>query len=360
MPDLRIDSEGVTLPAPAGATIDFLFAHLAAGRAERARTLLERSVGESSGDGQRAARILYDALTALPVEERMAAFAVPAAFLDDPESDPLSRFRFIAGRADFFVILPPARQRLHLPHVSTTVTRDGSVLAIESRRGSVVLTGGDGTSVALFVHADEPPMLNGDPDIVETFATLGVQPESDAVACRPLFEDALSLLWMAWPEAHAAIRRHVRGVLVLSRCSDHRRSHSAPEVHGAVLTTPDDAMRIAEAFVHEGAHCRLNAFLEFDPILDDDGECRHPSPWRRELRPLIGILRGVHAFVNVCEFYRRLQNVPELAEIAASIVDHQREQIRTGWAEFSAHAHPTPIGVPLVDELRQEVGRLCH
>ncbi|WP_433207243.1 aKG-HExxH-type peptide beta-hydroxylase [Dactylosporangium sp. CS-047395] len=71
-----------------------------------------------------------------------------------------------------------------------------------------------------------------------------------------------------------------------------------------VLTPPDGASGFAATLVHELRHGALNALLDLVPLIAADSSRRYYSPWRRDPRPLHGILHGVYAFLGVLEYWR--------------------------------------------------------
>ena len=72
------------------------------------------------------------------------------------------------------------------------------------------------------------------------------------------------------------------------------------------LTLHPNTLTLAEAWVHEAQHGRLNRLLLLDPALKNGRSTWTPSPVRPDLRPLIGVLLAVHAFVPVAAMHRRL------------------------------------------------------
>jgi HEXXH motif-containing protein len=63
----------------------------------------------------------------------------------------------------------------------------------------------------------------------------------------------------------------------------------------------EDPLRIAEALVHEHAHTRLRALLWERPMHGPDG-LRYEAPWRRDPRPISGLVQGIGAFALVTAF----------------------------------------------------------
>lgn len=75
------------------------------------------------------------------------------------------------------------------------------------------------------------------------------------------------------------------------------------------LTLHPSTLTLAEAWVHEAQHGRLNRLLLLDPALRNGRSTWAPSPVRPDLRPLIGVLLAVHAFVPVAALHRRLREL---------------------------------------------------
>lgn len=72
----------------------------------------------------------------------------------------------------------------------------------------------------------------------------------------------------------------------------------------------------------------------------------------------MGILNGVHAFLNVCHFYRRIHAIGEEAVLADEIFSNQKEKVIEGFNLLSVHASPTELGAIFLAELEKEVEAL--
>src|SRR5690606_33057915 len=119
-------------------------------------------------------------------------------------------------------------------------------------------------------------------------------------------EEGLYLLRDVWPEAHDASQRLLRSVVVLEHSSDLVLSFTDGRWLGVLFASCREAFQVAGSIVHETAHARLAPLLSLGPLLLGDDASTHRSPWRSDPRSLHGLLNGVHAFTNVCTFYRRL------------------------------------------------------
>jgi HEXXH motif-containing protein len=126
-----------------------------------------------------------------------------------------------------------------------------------------------------------------------------------------------------------------------------------------LIASANNAIQIADAFCHEGSHARLALYLMLDPLLNNDPSSLYPSPWRKDERPLSGILNGVHAFVNVCEFYRRLaKHDNESSNYAKHMFLEQRSKILVASDLLFSVAKPTPMGRLFLTDLQAAVSRL--
>ncbi|OHV40928.1 HEXXH motif domain-containing protein [Parafrankia soli] len=94
-------------------------------------------------------------------------------------------------------------------------------------------------------------------------------------------------------------------------------SASSGEAFGAVaLTLPRDGLSFAAALVHEFQHTKLSALLDLVALLEPADERLFYAPWRRDPRPLPGLLQGAYAYLGLTGFWdhRRLaENGDEFA-----------------------------------------------
>ena len=66
---------------------------------------------------------------------------------------------------------------------------------------------------------------------------------------------------------------------------------------------PSSIPALAANLLHENAHKRFMALTRISPFLKNDVIERVSSPWRRDPRPVRGVLYGLHAFTIVAKFY---------------------------------------------------------
>lgn len=68
-----------------------------------------------------------------------------------------------------------------------------------------------------------------------------------------------------------------------------------------------DALELAEAIIHESSHNYLNQVMSTTDLLTGkEGPKLFYSPWRKDPRPLTGLLHAIFVFTEVCTFYRLL------------------------------------------------------
>jgi hypothetical protein len=96
----------------------------------------------------------------------------------------------------------------------------------------------------------------------------------------------------------------VRSIHLLQAPKDHDVSHSSPQLPFSVFvsipepTERDASLRVAESLIHESMHLQLSLIDAIEPLVnrpDADGY----SPWKREFRPVEGLLHGLYVFAVI-------------------------------------------------------------
>ncbi|MGQ0716761.1 MAG: HEXXH motif domain-containing protein [Pseudonocardiales bacterium] len=188
-----------------------------------------------------------------------------------------------------------------------------------------------------------------DPDTVERWR------------CRLV--EAWTVLAARHPERLSAIGASVTCLVPLA--SRTRHSHvSATSRHapGAVaLTEPACGVGLAATLIHEAQHFKLNALHDLVPLYRPDAIGSFYSPWRRDPRPLAGLLHGIYAFVGIAEFLRRERECEyaRLRDAQAELeLARYSEQLRLGYQQMAAAQGLTELGVTLVARLGVAIERL--
>lgn len=175
-----------------------------------------------------------------------------------------------------------------------------------------------------------------------------------------VFAEGAALLSQVWPEAAASCQRALGSAVILPHRGDgHYHSYTTIRFFGTLIATALNRVQVADVMAHEVAHTRMMPLFEFDPLIEDDEAPIHPSPWRKDPRPLKGLLNGVQAFLNVQRFYQRLPDLPDWPRARSeAIVGEQKEKLKAAWAYLADHAKPTPLGALLFEELSSAVSEL--
>ena len=386
------DCSGLCFPGPPGSVTDELMV--------RDAEAVGRDAAALAATEPPAAGVvppLAETLDRLDAVRRARLFAGPLARLDtapatpDELPDPRSRedrarilFRHLIGHPDApeqTIVLAPgaiAADGLVLPHVGALFCPHPELpTAIRQSDQAVRFIRGDGASVTLplgrklpanFVHpiltslpqVCDLPVLNASAEVAATFAEFELaQGEALAAAIARLAE-GVAVLGECWPEAAAALRRHAEGFVLLAP-RGFERSHTPQNLRGAILLTATDVQAIGDLLCHEASHLRMLPFLGRDPLVAADPEADRigfASPWRPDPRPLRGVLLGVHAFLNVCGFHRRLSRHPAFTATAHAVVDRQKNKLRLGLSLLQAHGKPSRLGGELMREMSVAVEQL--
>jgi HEXXH motif-containing protein len=124
----------------------------------------------------------------------------------------------------------------------------------------------------------------------------------------------------------------------------------------AYLTLHPNPVTLAEAIIHETQHGKLNLLSWLDPVLRNGLTTWTSSPVRPDLRPLMGVLLAVHAFVPVSAFHLGLHQAghplaqrPEFAERRRQVVAGNNH----GLAVLQAQAQATVVGARLLEGLQR-------
>lgn len=169
------------------------------------------------------------------------------------------------------------------------------------------------------------------------------------------FADALELIRIALPTWFAELGSTLRRILPVGYEPERHLSASYREAPGvAYLTLHPDPVTLAEAIIHETQHGKLNVLSWLDPVLKNGYSTWTPSPVRPDLRPLMGVLLAVHAFVPVAALHEGLVRVGHPLAASTRFVERRSQVLRgnaEGLAVLGGSSDPTPTGRRLLDEL---------
>jgi HEXXH motif-containing protein len=201
-----------------------------------------------------------------------------------------------------------------------------------------------GVSLSL---ADENPlaMLEEHPDKGGNAIDLGGR--EPAAWCTALGE-ALGLIEAALPVLHGELVQTVERIVPVGYEPERHLSASYREAPGLIyLTLHPSSLTLAEALVHESQHGKLNLLRWFDPVLENGTTAWTSSPVRPDLRPLLGVLMAVHAFVPVAALHLALAAIEHPVSRTPSFARRRAEVLAAnerGLATLRELARPTLLG----------------
>ncbi len=184
------------------------------------------------------------------------------------------------------------------------------------------------------------------------------------------FTDVLRRAMAKIEEADPGLKRElsdsIRVVVPLAREDPKTHvSSSYSHLRGAVFLCHDDNPYLqAETLIHEFCHNKLYTLLELDPLFKEGGgEPIYYSPWRPDPRPLIGILLGAHAFLNVARFYAlsasRGGHTPQVREGLQTEAAMRCSQVDLALDVLAGNATLTDLGRSLLDGMRRKLAEIA-
>ena len=180
-------------------------------------------------------------------------------------------------------------------------------------------------------------------DDIDPYRSFDAAPANDrlAVAEFDSWCDKLDRAWAILVEEHADYLPEMsaaRPVIVPAPNENGFVGSSSAASFGAIRAAmPETPAAMAETLLHELQHSKLNALLDLVPLQRSAKDRLCYAPWRRDPRPLSGLLHGFYAFVGVTEYwYRRWLSHQD--RLSAFHFLHHQEQV---WAALHALG-PTP------------------
>jgi HEXXH motif-containing protein len=138
----------------------------------------------------------------------------------------------------------------------------------------------------------------------------GLRPGPAVRDLGPRLGEAMALVREAWQDAWRDIQIHTRVLVPVEERGV--VSYSLPERPGTSYVNVEGKSRIdlADDLLHETAHHRLHSLEELSPLERKGVDAHYFSPWRRQVRPLHGILHATYTFTFRAQLFRRLQALP--------------------------------------------------
>lgn len=184
-------------------------------------------------------------------------------------------------------------------------------------------------------------------------------------ACAELAElltRSLELIQVADPAVAERIDATIKWYFPV-KTSDKRHIHNSFTIcslNGAIfLSESYSFLPLAEALVHEFCHNELWMAMMVEKHLRNPSEEVLYSPWRKDVRPLLGLYHGTYVFTGLLEFFAAAGRQPALAEHHEHFHARRRDiyhQLRTALAQIRSE-DLEPKGREFVDSLAEIVRR---
>jgi HEXXH motif-containing protein len=126
--------------------------------------------------------------------------------------------------------------------------------------------------------------------------------------------------------------------------------------HIMYMTLHPDPLTMAEALIHETQHGKLNLLSWLDPVLHNAYTSWSESPVRPDLRPVMGVLLAVHAFVPVAAFHHVLAAMDHPISRTRRFAERRIEVLSGnggGLRLVESIGQPTAMGERVIRGLRQ-------
>ncbi|MFG3015473.1 aKG-HExxH-type peptide beta-hydroxylase [Streptomyces cinerochromogenes] len=188
------------------------------------------------------------------------------------------------------------------------------------------------------------------------------RPYADPAAWAARWRDAQALLAATHPARAAETRALVRAVVPLAPTEGTGPALSATvrTAPGAVLAQlPADRRELAELLVHETHHTKLAVLDELVPLWRPGGSL-HRVGWRRDPRPVPGVLQGAYAHLALMDLWWRARTGPARSwrRRAAERFEVCREQVAEALSVLADSDELTPYGRQFVRHMGSHHARL--
>ena len=131
--------------------------------------------------------------------------------------------------------------------------------------------------------------------------------QADIARWRNGGERACELIERIDGDLWVPVREVLSAIVPLESPPQVNLSGTCAEVLGCICTSlPDNAALLGETLVHEAAHTALHIVTDEQTYWVPTAGRLYRSPWRKDLRPMSGMMHGIVAFLAVSEFWARL------------------------------------------------------
>jgi HEXXH motif-containing protein len=276
----------------------------------------------------------------------------------------------IRAGGPFSIEVPVRQGGVFLPTLGALMMADGPAVTIQRNDEDTVadgalLTGAPNWQplrrIVSVVSGQALTLLLDDTDPFRGASRLPVAPRLDDVAARE-WEQSLGQAWDILVRHHpgyaGAIGAGLAAIVPLAVTPPNQgMSATSRESFGAIAMSPaSDPLMLAAGIVHEFQHSKLNAVLDLLHLFGPDDR-NYYAPWRRDPRPLPGLLHGAYAYLGVADFWRVQGATPATPFPAYAQMEFARWSDGTGRAidTLLGSGSLTPAGERFVRGMRQRL-----
>jgi HEXXH motif-containing protein len=261
--------------------------------------------------------------------------------------------------------------RVHVHGGAKSLLLDAAGLAIETTQGERIAAW-DGSDVMSITGA---PETVGTPEMGLSLSLLDSNPlsmdeahpdksgnavslgDKTIVEWVDALNEALALIALTLPDWAAELPATTDRLVPVGFEPELHLSASYREAPGIVyMTLHPDPLTMAEAIIHETQHGKLNRLSWLDPVLHNGYTAWSESPVRPDLRPVMGVLLAVHAFVPVAALHHRLVTLDHPLSHTPRFHERRAEVLAGnagGLDVVERLGDPTPAGERVIVGLRK-------
>ncbi|MEU8266776.1 FxsB family cyclophane-forming radical SAM/SPASM peptide maturase [Sphaerisporangium sp. NPDC049002] len=265
---------------------------------------------------------------------------------------------------------------LYLPTLGSVATGQVGEAIVETRSGAFTVTSGDrhwdirpGEPVATYgwhphrlLTAGGMAVVLDDVDPFRDCYDLRVSSRLSAgrlAGWREMFAGAWELIQRDHPAYLPALTAGLRVLTPLEASRDGSQvSATARQAFGAIgVALPAGPEQLALLMIHEFQHVKLGAIFDLLDLYDENDVTLYRAAWRKDPRPLDGLLQGAYAHMAVTDFWRvrRHALTGASAESATARFLHWREATADAIQTLATSGSLTALGERFVGGMRATV-----
>jgi HEXXH motif-containing protein len=173
--------------------------------------------------------------------------------------------------------------------------------------------------------------------------------------------EALEAMHTVWPALFSQFSETMSVVILAEPMEANQApniSHS--DLPGLAAVCPlHRPLDLANVLIHEYHHSRLFFIEELGALLDEElpSAPRYYSPWRNDPRPSHGLLHATYVFTAVCRHWLKVFELTDdeaTRKVAQARALRAELQLRMGLDQLDRHAHFTPFGRQVWDQLSKD------